>query len=284
MFTVEDIVLEPDGLKARISRPAVPGAALIVALHGAGYDARYFDVAGQSVHRQVASEGLAMISITRPGYPADDRSAAQQPDFAAAARQINAAVGAAWRRWGAPSAGVLLLGHSVGAAIAVHVAAADHDWPLLGVAISGVGDRPASGPVAMFGSLPSTIVLEIPFEQCRPAFYGDTESIESEVFSAAPDLLVPFPSADVVEVNTRWAADLDRLAASVRVPLQYTLAEFDALWQSDADRVAAFVERFSNAPSAEGCLWPGVGHNLEHHRAGTEFVRSLCEFARRCAG
>ncbi|GAA3999810.1 alpha/beta fold hydrolase [Streptomyces plumbiresistens] len=89
-------------------------------LHGGGYDSRYFDA---------------------PGHPADEESARRQPSFAEAAAIIAEAIADAWQQLGDGRPGVVLLGHSIGGAIAVHMAAARTlTWPLLGLTVSGVGD------------------------------------------------------------------------------------------------------------------------------------------------
>ena len=281
---IDEVVLAggDSPLRARLSHGHRSDLPLLVAVHGAAYDARYFDAAHASVHERAAAAGWSMLSITRPGYPADDRSAASQPDFAGAAAILGTAIGDAWQRWGEGRPGVVLLGHSVGAAVAVHLAAQPQRWPLLGLAISGIGDRPAPGPAAVFGTMPTTIALTFEFAQCRPAFYGPDDTVHPDAFDAVESLLVPCPSADVVEVNTTWPADLERLAPQVPVPVHYVLAEHDGLWEVSYERVAAFAARFTQAPHVDVRLWSRAGHNIEHHLAGPAYVDSVLAFAARC--
>lgn len=285
MATVTEVTLAAGevSLRARVSEGDVVDRPLVVALHGASYDARYFDLPGCSVQDHLGKEGFPVVAITRCGYPADAVTAAAQPDFAASAVLLELAIADAWARWGAGRPGVVVLGHSVGAAIGVHLAASPTEWPLLGVAISGIGDRPTPGPAAMFGSMPRTVAVEFPFDQVRRAFYGPDASIDPVALQHAAGLLVPFPSSDAVEVNTDWPNDLPHLAARVRVPVLYALADGDSLWQCGDERVRAFASLFTSAPSVSALSWSGAGHNLEHHRNGVEFVAEVAEFARRCA-
>ena len=271
-------------LRARRSAGGRSDAPLVIALHGAGYDARYFDAPGSSVHTMLAAEGLPLVSVTRPGYPADAQSAAVQPDFSGTASLVSLAIEDAWRRWGESRPGVVLLGHSVGSAISVHVAASPRSWPLLGLAISGVGDRPAAAPVAMFGSLPRTTLLDIPFAQCRRVFYGPDHTLDPEVLDAVSTLMVPFPATDAIEVNTSWPTDLAELASRVDVPLHYVLAELDGLWETGSERVDSVAAMFRNAPWVEARNWADTGHNIEHHSAAREYVASVAAFVRRCVG
>lgn len=270
-------------LGARVSDGSVVARPLVVALHGAAYDARYFDVPGCSVHERLGADGFPVVAITRYGYPADAVTAAAQPDFAASAVLLERAIADAWSRWGSGRPGVVVLGHSVGAAIGVHLAASTTEWPLLGLAISGIGDRPTPGPAAMFGAMPRTVAVDLRFDQVRPAFYGPDATIDPVTLGRVTGILVPFPSSDAVEVNTDWPNDLPHLAARVRVPVLYALSDGDSLWQSGDERVRAFASLFTSAPSVSALSWSGAGHNLEHHRNGVEFVAEVAEFARRCA-
>ena len=271
-------------LSGVLTRGLAPTAPLVVALHGASYDARYFDASGRSVHERAHAEGLSMLSITRPGYPATDESATCQPDFATAAVLLSSAIADAWSRFGVDGSGVVLMGHSVGAAIAVHIASQPSEWPLLGLAISGVGDRPAGGPATMFAGMPVDRGLEIPFAQVGSMFYSSDILIDQSVTARLASLLVPFPSADVVEVNTTWRDDLPRLAAAVTVPVDYTLAEGDRLWEVGIERLRDFGECFVASSGFTSRIWRGVGHNIEHHAAGVGYVDQVLKFVKSCGG
>lgn len=268
-------------ITAMLTRSVPISGPLIVALHGASYDMRYFDAPGCSVHERAHAAGLSMISITRPGYPATHGSASSQESFERVSATLDSVIGEVWRMLGPGHAGVVLIGHSVGAAIALHVASRRPRWPLLGVAVSGVGDIPAKGPASVFASTPRHLCLEMPFEQVRHFFYSSESSDESTTFDSLAGLLVPFPASDVVEVNTTWCDQLPLVAEKVDVPVHYTLAEWDSLWEVDDERVSAFCSYFTNSPRTWGSVCHGVGHNIEHHAAGYGYVTSVLEFARK---
>ena len=256
---------------------------LLVCLHGGGYDNRYFDVPGHSVLRRASSAGFTAVSLTRPGYPADEDSARTQPSFAEAADIIDEAIADVWHQLGSGRPGVVLLGHSIGGAIALHVAARPRDWPLLGISVSGLGDLNAPLPVENPPHMPNDVAVTLPFEWMRPIVYGADWTLNDTMLPNVADLGVSTPSADLVAITSAWANDLPRVAPAVGVPVQYALAEFDQWWVVSQERVEGFARHFSQAPFVDASLWRSTGHNIEHHRLGEAYVRAVLAFAERCA-
>ncbi len=256
---------------------------LLVCLHGGGYTSRYFDAPGCSLLTQASAAGFPAVALTRPGYPADDASARRQPSFAAAADIIADAIADVWDQLGGTRPGIVLTGHSIGAAVAVHVASQKYSWPLLGLAISGVGDILAPVTIELFAQLPPDLVVEFSLDTARPLLYGPEWTLNTTTLADVADLGVNYPSADLVEITNRWVDDLPKIAPAVDVPLHYALAEFDGLWVVSAERVDNFANHFANAPFVEASLWRGTGHNIEHHRLGQAYIRAVLTFAERCA-
>lgn len=269
-----------EGLWASGERGDTP---LLVCLHGGGYDSRYFDAPGRSLVARASAAGFPIVSLSRPGYPADDNSARQQPSFSQAARIIAEVVADVWDQLGTGRPGIVLIGHSIGAAVAIHVAAEKVSWPLAGLAISGISDTPAPVVVELLRQLPPDIALPMPPELLRSLFYGPDWTLNATTLTDLASLSVRTPSADLVELNTSWADDLPKVAPHINVPLHYVLAEFDGLWETSAERVGAIARHFSRAPTVEASFWRCVGHNIEHHRLGDAYARAVLAFAARCA-
>ncbi len=253
---------------------------LVVCLHGGGYDNRYFDVPGRSVLSRISSAGFPAVALTRPGYPADEESARRQPSFAEAAGIVADAITDQWRQWGDGRPGVVILGHSIGGAVALHVAGQARSWPLLGVSVSGIGERMQETVHA--AGLPPDIVVTFTFDAVRPHF-GPDWTLPDPTLSDAAELLVGTPSADIVEITAGFTEQLPAVARAVDVPVQYVLAEFDCYWAVSDERVDAFARLFSRAPFVDAAIWRGTGHNIEHHRLGEAYVRGVLAFAERCA-
>jgi pimeloyl-ACP methyl ester carboxylesterase len=176
----------------------------------------------------------------------------------------------------------VLIGHSIGAAVALHVAA-EKSLPLLGVAISGVSDVLAPVVTELVQQLPPDVALPMPPELHRQLFYGPDWTFNTTTLADVSGLVVDTPSADLVEINTRWANDLPKIAARVEIPVHYALAEFDGLWETSAEQVTTIARHFSAAPFVEASFWRCVGHNIEHHRLGEAYNRAVLAFADRCA-
>lgn len=256
---------------------------LLVCLHGGGFDSRYFDMPGCSLLSRASAAGFPIVALSRPGYPADDDSARRQPSFAQAAGILAEVIADVWEQLGTGRPGLVLLGHSMGAAIATHMAAMKLSWPLIGLAISGVANTLAPFTVELIGQLPPDIAMTLPTDVGRYVFYGPDWTVDAATLSDFARLSVSMPSADGVELHVGWPADLPKVAPRVHVPLHYVLAEFDTLWQTSPQQVEAFVRHFSGAPFVEAAWWRCVGHNIEHHRLGGAYCSAVLAFAERCA-
>ncbi len=270
-------------LSGRWTTAARRDTPLLVCLHGGGFDSRYFDAPACALAIEAGKEAFPMVALNRPGYPADDESARRQPSFAQAASIVREAISDVWRQLGDGRPGIVLIGHSIGAAVAIHVATEKSSWPLLGLAISGVADVLAPAPGELLRHVPAGIVMSMPPDFGRSLFYGPDWTLKTTTLADIADLGVATPSGDLVEINTRWADDVPKVAPLVDVPVHYVLAEFDGLWEASPERVGEFARHFSGAPFVEASLWRCAGHNIEHHRLGGSYARAVIAFADRCA-
>jgi hypothetical protein len=166
---------------------------LLGCLHGGGYTSRYFDAPGRSLVAQASAAGFPAVALTRPGYPADEDSARRQPSFAEAAHMIDEAIADVWDRLarGDPP-GIVLTGHAIGAAMAAHVAAQKPSWPLLGLAISGVGDVASPTMVELLAHMPSDLVVEFSLGQARPLLYAPEWTLNTTALADVADLGVNY--------------------------------------------------------------------------------------------
>lgn len=131
-------------LSALVCEPAEgPPRATVVAVHGAGMSAGYFDsqaLPDFSLLTLGARLGYTVVALDRPGY---GLSTDALPDGQPVAEQA-ATLAAAVRDFGArypTGAGTFLLAHSFGGKVALLTAADHAPSDLLGVEISGCGHR-----------------------------------------------------------------------------------------------------------------------------------------------
>ena len=277
------------------ARPAVPvDKPLLVYVHGGGANAAAFDIPGHSQLELAALNGFPAFALDRPGS-GDSVSLGFPPDSDSGLMRANAeclldAVGELWQQHHRASPGVVIVGCSIGGAITLHLAAlwaeqTDPSWPLLGVAVSDIGQVP---PPAMIGAWDAPSATE----------YAGLEQLAGKV-SMPPMWTVPAyvlgaagrresfqraVHAELKEVVGGWLREWSEVASAVTVPVHYRLAELDNLWVADRGHVAAFAAALrTGSPYVDAALFPGSSHVVANSVAGYEYRFQVLGFAERCA-
>ncbi|WP_337918435.1 alpha/beta fold hydrolase [Actinopolymorpha pittospori] len=263
--------------------PGESRAPLLVALHGGGYNARYYDLPGHSLLDLAEATDFQVIALNRPGYRGSERIPADGITFADNAEMLDRAIDMLWRRAPDQCPGVVVIAHSVGAAIAVHLAARHPHWPLLGVALNGLIDSPPQRFVDLFHGTPPGQPVTFTPEQRRGFMYGPNDTIDPDIIQRAEPSTEPAPREELLEINDRWPADAPGETARVTVPIHCALARFDVLWEMNRANIDTFTRRFTSAPSVETTVFPRSGHNIDHHRVGRELHLRQLAFAWQCA-
>jgi pimeloyl-ACP methyl ester carboxylesterase len=235
--------------------------AVVVALHGAGTSAHYFD--GRS-HPDVslltlgARLGYTMLAIDRPGY---HRSTSDLTSGQSISRQAHT-IAVALRNFRANHAvgqGFFLLGHSFGSAIAMTIAADPDGTEVLGLDISGWGAHLADG-------LKSDTVR---------SHWGALRLYPPGTFRSGAAMLGPVPPSERAEVFG-WTAIFADVAARIPVPVRITFAEYEAIWRHDAESVRELSAAFQSAPTVLVERQLGAGHNISLGWAARSYhLRSL---------
>ena len=137
------VAIDVDGyhITGIATESAVEHLPLVVALHGGSYTSAYFDVPGHSLLEAGQANGFGVIALDRPCYGGSDPLPEGQVTFERNAEILDSAIAQLWTTRGGERPGVVVIGHSIGAAIAVHLAARRPAWPLLGIALSGIHDK-----------------------------------------------------------------------------------------------------------------------------------------------
>ncbi|MCX5402049.1 alpha/beta hydrolase [Streptomyces sp. NBC_00102] len=275
---VRAITLDAGGvtLSALLSEPerAAPAQAVVVALHGGGMNAGYFD--GQAHPRLSlmtlgASLGHTVLAVDRPGY---GRSAADVPEGQGLAEQA-ASLGAALRdfadRYGT-GAGMFVLAHSYGGKVALTAAAEDSVPDLLGLDISGCGHAYAVEQ----HELPGTDGTR----RSRRS-WGELRLYPPDTFFAGAALVEPMPPREYAEI-LGWPAVFEATAHRVRVPVRLTFAEHEAWWRHDDDTLADLVSHFRAAPRVVVDRLPDAGHNISLGWAARSYHLRALAFLEGC--
>jgi pimeloyl-ACP methyl ester carboxylesterase len=276
-----DVTTSSLSVSGRLARSSGDGP-LIVCLHGGSYTSAYFDVPGHSLLELGRANGFPVLALDRPCYGESDAISDRPISFDVNAEVLDEAIGVAWRTLELHSPGVVLVGHSIGGAIALITAARHPSWPLLGVSVTGIGHVLPPGIADAWNSMPPGPV-EFTIDQRRQFMYGPDWTFDPGVIAAAEVSAAPIPLEELLEVVGGWIDAFPGIAAAVTAPVQYALAEYDGLWSATSETVAGFAEQFANVPAIEASLFRAAGHNIDHHHVGRALHLAQLAFALRCA-
>ncbi|MGW1000939.1 alpha/beta hydrolase [Streptomyces sp. NPDC002520] len=269
---VRPLLLEAAGLTLSgllAEPPDGPPRATVVAVHGGGMHAGYFD--GQ-VHPDLslltlgARLGFTVLALDRPGY---GRSAEQIPAGLTLDEQaavLPQALDAFAERY-AVGRGFLLLAHSYGGKLALTTVARTPG--LLALDASGVGHRfdiePADRP---------RLRRHMDWERN----WGPLGLYPPGTFRAAEALLAPMPAREAAEM-TLWPRMFEELAPRIDIPLRLTFAEHEAWWLHEEQDIADLTSRLTKAPVVRVEHQPDAGHNISLGRAARCYhLRALAFF------
>jgi pimeloyl-ACP methyl ester carboxylesterase len=256
---------------------------LVVALHGGTYTSAYFDLPGYSLIRRAEALGVAILAPDRPGYGESPALALEKMTLQGNADALAPAIGEAWDRYRGDAKGVVLIGHSIGGAIAMMIAAQTRDWPLLGLAVSGIGLRSPPHTRDAWASLPDLPMVDLPSAVKDQVMFGPAGSYTPDMPAASHAADHAIPRSEILDIVSTWDDAVHGIAASIAVPLHYRQAEHDALWIVSEDEVSRFSDAHTASPHKDAAMVPGVGHCMDFHRYGAAMQVQQLGFALQCA-
>jgi len=269
-----------------VAAPPTHPRATVLALHGGGYSAGYWDdplESGASLLRLGAQLGYRVVAVDRPGYGASYGLVA---DAVRANRQaaLIGELGTRLAAEGALGAGLFLIGHSQGSVIAVHLAADDALPDLLGLEIAGLPYRFRSELVDLEVLTATDFLPYNPWERRRNLFYGPADTFDQRAEAADEAVIRPIPAAEIID-----AVDAPRtlplLAPKITVPVQYTVAEFEVSSEGGLGVLEDVRPLFSASPRFVPQAQMGSGHNISLHRVARAYhLRAFAFFDEVLAG
>ncbi|MFF0299755.1 alpha/beta hydrolase [Streptomyces sp. NPDC004562] len=259
-------------LSALLSAPPdTPPRATVVALHGAGMSAGYFDGGAQpdaSLCALGAHLGFQVLAVDRPGYGDSAAGFPDGLDLAGQARVLGAALDD-FRAGYDTGVGTFLLAHSFGGKLALTLAAETPPPGLLGLDVSGCGHRYAPRSEEL---LTGTDRARWKHNWGRLALYPPA------TFRHSADFVRPVPEREL-RAASAWPDVFDVLAPRVRVPVRLTFAEHELWWRHDADALDDLRARLSSAPRVVVDRQPDAGHNISLGRTARAYhLRALAFF------
>ncbi|WP_370374997.1 alpha/beta fold hydrolase [Streptomyces laculatispora] len=263
-------------LSALLAEPAgdVPPRAVVVAVHGSGMRAGYFDsraLPGLSLLRLGAALGYTVLAVDRPGY---GRSTASLPlglPLAEQATTLHTALAdfAARHRTGA---GCFVVAHSNGGKLALAAAAEQGGDALIGLDISGLGHRLAVAPPQFPG-------VHGHGEWRR--HWGALRFYPPGAFQQGRALVAPVPERESLE-GALWADMYPGIAARVRIPVRFTFAEQEQWWRHDEETTSDLTGRLRASPRTRVARLPEAGHNISLGWAARTYHLRALAFLEEC--
>ncbi|OBK19860.1 alpha/beta hydrolase [Mycobacterium asiaticum] len=253
--------------------------AVVVAIHGGGTTAMYFDCPGHpelSLLRMGPTLGFTVIALDRPGHG----SSAAYPEAVQTPQQrVDLAYGAVDRILGQQprGAGLFVLGHSGGCELATRMAADRRGAELLGLELGGTGRR--------YHDAAKEIMKAAEVKERPP---GTRELLWEPLHLYPADILRGVTNSSTAppyerDVALNWPHRyFPELAPQVRVPVRFTLGEHDRVYRGDDDNIAEIAEMFSQAPLFTANTQPDAGHNLSLGLNAADYHREVFAFVDDC--
>lgn len=258
------------------------GLPLLVCVHGGGSNGRYFQLKGRSLAAMAAARGFAVLLVDRPGHAGNPVPAGVGP-IAASAPLIRRFVDEVRAGLDGDDQGIVVIGHSIGGAVALRLAATRGDWPLRGIAVSGIGDVSPAAVKAM--PLPAEAVAFTPPPAFAEAIFHDPDrTLDWKALASLRAATEPWLVAEIAEIVGDWPAQWPDVARAIDVPVHLRLAEHDRIWETGAAAVTRMAAAFERAPRVDAALLADGGHLYEAYRAGPALIEAQLDFLVGCAG
>jgi pimeloyl-ACP methyl ester carboxylesterase len=280
----EKVALEVDGipLSGLLAWPGGRPRALIVALHGGGLSARYYDGPAHpdaSLLKAARELGFAALAIDRPGYGASADRIPEGLHLEEQAELIWSAIEGLEARLGEMPP-LFLLGHSFGMKVALQMASISPPVPLVGVECSGAGVRynedlpshPAKAPAG---------AVELSAADRLGLFWGPSYLYPPGTMDRANRPTSRVPVAESIDSAT-WPHRLPEIAAKVSVPVHYTVADHERWWDVRPATLDEFKAMFSASPRVEVCRQVFAGHNISLGWTARAYHLRTMAFASEC--
>ncbi len=262
--------------------PQGSSRGLIVALHGGAVTSRIFadTIPGEASFVDLAASlGYTTLALDRPGYGASSQIAAEHTSFEGQIHILYASLQQAWKEYRADSAGIFLMGHSIGGMIALSLAASQLDLPLLGVSTHGAGLSWQPGAVKMYQSL----LADAPFVT-MPASRRTVAHEPARLQAANVQLQqdrAPMPMAELQGALT-WPERLRQIGGTIQVPVKMTIAEYDNTWSPAPEVLQELSQLFLAAPFVDVRCQRFVGHQFNASLAARAFYLQDLAFLEEC--
>ena len=254
---------------------------LIVAIHGGSFTSRYFDLPGFSFLDFGHAQGFPILALDRPCYGKSQLSPTETT-FALNAEILSEAIQNFWQSHGRDLPGVVLIGHSIGGAITLMIAALHQSWPLLGVAVSGIGLVCPSHILDAWKSLPDIPSISLPPDVKRQVMFGPATSYDVEARELCMSDDCPIPRPELMEIAFGWPKNFAPVVAKINVPVHYRHAQFEGLWEANQKTISDVRAALTSSPAVDAAIFQKTGHCIDFHHVGPALQMQQLAFAIEC--
>lgn len=263
-----------DGLVSGVLlRSGIAAAPLLACIHGGGCNARYFDIKGHSTVEAALRSGFSVLLLNRPGYGANPMLHSQRP-VRDGVQPIRAFLDEALRRHLPEARDLLIIGHSIGGATALELAAEPGPLPLRAIAVSGVSDQVDPGvadPVR-------TDAGAGPDPDLASLFLGDRGTYSWRAVADLRRVIEPWDQREAIEMIHHWPGRWREIAPKIKLPVHLRLADQDRVFATGTEVVARLAAALTGSGAVDAALLPDGGHVYELHRRGPELIGSQIAF------
>lgn len=273
LFRLGDVTLS-----GREQRPDhEPPKGIVLALHGGGYGAGYWDFPPTSLLTIAAARGHYAIAIDRPGYGA---AFAFPMPLAVQIDVILDLVDQLLAREGLMP--VLLAGHSMGGILALMTAADPRAASRISaIDICGVpllyADAMQEALIGRRLADNQTHFPAIDAAQSRQLFFGPDGSFVAEALVADAALLAPIPVAELPDAAFA-PRDLPAAMRRITLPVRLTFAEDERSSIATPEVAAKARQHLSGSLHSLIRFEPRTGHNISLHSAGRAFHEGMIDW------
>ncbi len=271
MTTNRVVLVDAVPMSARVA--AVPDPrSVIIAIHGGATSSAYFDCPNRpdlSLLRAGAAAGHTVVALDRPGYGA---SGLYQDQLDDPSRRVALTCGAVDKILAdSPrGAGLFFFAHSLGGELALRMIIDRDD--VVGLELAGTGLRHQAETAEIL----DTATLTHRPSGLRELLWAPYDLYPPEVLTGA--LSAPSVAYEAT-VIANWARrDFAEVAARVRVPVQYSVAEHERVWDTSTEALAAICGLFAASPRVKVNHVPASGHNLSVGLSAQSYHRRVLSF------
>jgi pimeloyl-ACP methyl ester carboxylesterase len=273
-YTLSGLLARPEGFEQ---------VGIILALHGGGYRAGYWDCphpSGSSLLTLGASLGYAVLAIDRPGYGATGGLGPKSMCLETQAEVIFDAI-EHWIKKTGTTGPLFVIGHSIGGILTLLMAASSRGNRLLaGVDVSGVPLQFTAESATVMARQPidTDYLPDISPDFARNLFFGPDGSFEASALVFDRSLAASVPTAEYLDARDA-PRTLPLKMREIRVPVQYTMPEFEQSSETGAVILDTARGYLTSSRRVLTHLQAGAGHNISLHKVARAYhLRSLAFF------